>query len=300
MKILVFGAGVIGSLYAAKLKQAGHDVTLLARGPRLANIRTHGLILEDVVTQQRSTTPIHATDHLNAAYDLALITIRRDQLEAALPQLLESPIPTFLFLLNNPLAANPFAGRAPLGFPGAGGTLEGPIVRYTLIPQQPTTIAAHPRAKSIAKTLREAGFKTQISRDMTGWLQCHAFFITAIAGALYRSGADTQRLSNNPATLRLMCDGIGEGFQTVRTLGRSIQPFALKILITRMPRSFAVRYWRNYFSKPMADYVLARHARASPNEMRAIAADCRQMLAQSQINSPALSELYQEIDAYRK
>jgi ketopantoate reductase len=39
MKILVYGAGVIGTLYAARLQQEGHQVTILARGSRLADIR---------------------------------------------------------------------------------------------------------------------------------------------------------------------------------------------------------------------------------------------------------------------
>lgn len=34
MRILVLGAGVIGSVYASKLLAAGHDVVLLARGRR--------------------------------------------------------------------------------------------------------------------------------------------------------------------------------------------------------------------------------------------------------------------------
>ena len=45
MKILVYGAGNLGSLYAAKLKDAGHDVTILARGKRLHSIREHGILL---------------------------------------------------------------------------------------------------------------------------------------------------------------------------------------------------------------------------------------------------------------
>ena len=45
MKILVYGAGNLGSLYAAKLKDAGHDVTILARGKRLHCIREHGILL---------------------------------------------------------------------------------------------------------------------------------------------------------------------------------------------------------------------------------------------------------------
>ena len=47
MRILVLGAGVIGSVYAAKLLQAGHEVVLLARGHRLADrCRVHVLAVE--------------------------------------------------------------------------------------------------------------------------------------------------------------------------------------------------------------------------------------------------------------
>lgn len=45
MRILVFGAGVIGSVYAVKLLQAGHEVVMLARGRRLSDLLTHGLVL---------------------------------------------------------------------------------------------------------------------------------------------------------------------------------------------------------------------------------------------------------------
>ncbi len=47
MKTLIFGAGPTGSLYAARLFEAGHDITLLDRGQRLEDLRTHGVALED-------------------------------------------------------------------------------------------------------------------------------------------------------------------------------------------------------------------------------------------------------------
>ncbi|MFQ5935891.1 MAG: ketopantoate reductase family protein, partial [Acidiferrobacterales bacterium] len=50
MKILVYGAGVLGSLYAARLKEAGNDVAVLDRPKRLGFIRDHGILFEDVLT----------------------------------------------------------------------------------------------------------------------------------------------------------------------------------------------------------------------------------------------------------
>ena len=43
MRILMPGVGVIGSVYAGHLRDAGHEVTLMARGRRLAELQTSGL-----------------------------------------------------------------------------------------------------------------------------------------------------------------------------------------------------------------------------------------------------------------
>jgi 2-dehydropantoate 2-reductase len=43
MKIAIVGAGAVGGFLGALLARAGHDVTLLARGPHLAAIRATGL-----------------------------------------------------------------------------------------------------------------------------------------------------------------------------------------------------------------------------------------------------------------
>ena len=45
MKICIFGAGAIGGFLGLKLSQAGADVSLVARGPHLAAIQSHGLML---------------------------------------------------------------------------------------------------------------------------------------------------------------------------------------------------------------------------------------------------------------
>mgnify|MGYP001374583466 FL=1 len=57
MKILVYGAGVLGSLYAARLKESGQDVTVLARGKRFDEIEGQGIVLEHALKGTRSVTP---------------------------------------------------------------------------------------------------------------------------------------------------------------------------------------------------------------------------------------------------
>ena len=112
MKILVYGAGVIGTLYAARLQDGGNRVTVVARDQRLADIRRYGLALEDIVGHGRSTTQVDTTERLgpNDQYDIALIAVRRDQLASVVPELTANyRIPTFVFMLNNPTGSRGLA-----------------------------------------------------------------------------------------------------------------------------------------------------------------------------------------------
>src|SRR5579859_1591597 len=105
MNILVYGAGVIGSVYAARLHEAGYTVSLLARGQRAVSLRTHGILLENTVTGQHTTTWVSIIDHLalTDSYDVVLVTVRLDQLASILPSLAANhQTPTVLFMLNNP------------------------------------------------------------------------------------------------------------------------------------------------------------------------------------------------------
>jgi 2-dehydropantoate 2-reductase len=311
VKILVFGAGVIGSLYAAKLAQRGHCVTVLARGQRLADIRQYGLVLDDILRASRSTTAVATIERIDpqGQYDVALITVRRDQLATAMPELATNrQIPTLLFMLNNPTGSDGLvkalgADRVFLGFPGAGGARNGHVVSYAMIPEQSTMLGElggrrTMRLRGVVQGFREAGFPTQISTDMDVWLKTHAFFVTAVCGAIYLAGGDCRALSENRDDLRLMVEGVREGFSTVRALGFSVAPVSLDVLFSWLPKSFAIRYWRRFFKSEMGDHVFGRHARNAPREMRDIANDCRGLLRKSGVDTPALLQLYQAIDQY--
>ena len=67
---------------------------------------------------------------------------------------------------------------------------------------------------------------------MDAWLKAHAFFVTAVSGAIYMAGGDCHRLSEDKATVVLMAKGVREGYAAVRALGLSVAPFALRLLFT--------------------------------------------------------------------
>ncbi|MEZ5649723.1 MAG: 2-dehydropantoate 2-reductase [Burkholderiaceae bacterium] len=61
MKICIYGAGAIGGYMGAKLAQAGSEVSLVARGPHLAAMRTRGLTL--VEDGHETTVPVRAVQN---------------------------------------------------------------------------------------------------------------------------------------------------------------------------------------------------------------------------------------------
>jgi len=184
MHVLVYGAGVQGSLYAARLREHGHDVALLARGQRLRDLRDHGIILEDIVSGRRTVTPVTVVERLDPAdaYDLAMVPVRREQVGAILPVLAAAErIPTMLFMHNHAGGSDELVDavgreRVLLGFPGASGRREGPAIEYILIPQQPPCSrervgVAVTRATAIASASRSAGTWTPGSRRTPCWSQ---------------------------------------------------------------------------------------------------------------------------------
>jgi 2-dehydropantoate 2-reductase len=172
VKIIVYGAGVIGTLYAARLQEGGHRVTVVARGQRLADIRRYGLVLEDIVGHGRSTTRVDTIERVdpNDQYDIALISVRRDQVASVVPEFTTNHrIPILIFMLNNPTGTTDLAqalgrDRVLLGFPGAGGTRDGHVVRYAMIAQQPTTLGELGGDRAPARTGRNVS-AVRISYD---------------------------------------------------------------------------------------------------------------------------------------
>jgi 2-dehydropantoate 2-reductase len=282
VRILVLGAGVIGSVYAGKLLRAGHEVVLLARGRRLADLRGEGLVLQDAEAGERTVSPVRCVSEVGAGecFDLVLVPVRAEQILSTLPLLAAQNDGSDVVFLGNPadhraaiMAA--LGSRALFGFPAAGGVRDGPVVRYVLISQQRTMLGepdgtTTPRVRRLRGVLSGAGFPTTISADIGGWLLGHAAFVVPVAFALYRVGVDAPRLAADRATMRLMVLATRETFTALRRAGNREVPTNLRILYS-LPTVVVVAYWRRVLAGPRGELWFGAHSRAAPEEMRSVA-----------------------------
>jgi 2-dehydropantoate 2-reductase len=305
MKILVYGAGVLGSLYAARLRRAGCDVSILARGERLADLQKHGVVLEHALSGVQEVTDVAVVEHLapDDAYDYVIVLVRKNQVDSVLPILAANHAASnILFMVNNALGYDRWMeavgrNRLLVGFPGAGGTREGHVVRYIVISglSQPSTFGQVDAGKTerlvdIVAAIKRAGFPVTICRNMDAWQKTHVAWISPIANAVYMAGGDNYRLANMPEAVRLMIRAIREGFQVLRKLDVPITPSKFRGLLW-MPEPLLVALLRRWAATEHCETVATRHANAAVDEMRLLAQEFQQLASSSGIPTPARDEL---------
>jgi 2-dehydropantoate 2-reductase len=305
MKILVYGAGVLGSLYAARLKQAGNDVAVLDRRKRLGIIRDHGILFEDVLTGKCRRVRIGTVDKLSPddAYDLIIVMVRRTQVASVLPVLSRNhKTPNILLMVSNAAGYYEWIeaiGRERLliGCAGAGGALEDNIVHYTVVPRwlQPTTLGeldgeTTPRLKRIAKTFRRAGFPVAISRNMDAWQKTHTALVLPMANAIYMAGGDNYRLANMPEVLQLLVRAVREGFQVLRQLGVAVTPPKLRAW-EWIPAPILVWMLGCWANTEHFEAVVSRHANAARDEMKELGDEFEALAERAVVATPAMDRL---------
>ncbi|WP_432744956.1 ketopantoate reductase family protein [Streptomyces sp. JH002] len=260
MKLLVYGAGVCGSLFAARLHEAGLDVSLLARGERLASLRRHGVQLAEADSPAVRRVPVPVVEHPAGAYDLTAVIVRAHQVDAVLESLagLEGDV---LFLHNwaggaEPLGAAIGHERVLLGFPAMGGTMDGDIVRYRattfLTSRVPMPIGepdgrTTPRLERIVREFRTAGIKAKAEPRMDAWLTTHAAFEVPLGQAAHAAGGPVA-LAEDPEAIRGMLRLIR---QNLAALPTPPVPRAFAALRT-LPEGLLVALVRRFLRSPAA------------------------------------------------
>lgn len=306
MDILVYGAGVIGSVYAARLQEAGHNVSLLARGQRAVSLRAHGIQLEDASTGRRTTTRVSVVEHLvpTDSYDVVLVTVRLDQLHSILPILAANQqVPILLFMLNNPAGMRQFEQLDPQrvipGFPACGGVREGDVVHYIAPRRVPTMLGeadgrVTPRLRQLASIFRQAGFTVGLSSDMQTWLKTHALMDMGIIAAVTMAGGKSAQLARSRRNVVMLVQAMREGLLALRALGTPLTPFSLTLLFLRLPSFLTVILMQSLLRTRLSSLGIDAHFGDDIDniaELRQMAREIKEQLRSSPLATPTLNRL---------
>ncbi len=280
MRLLIYGAGVIGSLYARLLWEAGFDVTLYARGRRLHQLQTNGLCYYRKGRLCRADVPVTGRLAADDVYDFILLTVREDQLHAALGELRSNKSPTIVTMVNSLEHYETWericgTDRILPAFPGAGGSLENGILDAALTPRlvQPTTISGKDgqktgRVRTFARILHQADIPYQTVPDMHIWQLCHLAMVVPIADAYYEA-ADPEHAGEDQALMRLTARRLRRNFRRLSSMGLPLSPRKLT-LFRDLPLPLLQFGLSAVYKSSFGNIFMYRHAMKAPDEMRSL------------------------------
>ena len=240
MKILVVGAGVIGTTYAWQLSAAGHDVTLFVRPDNRETIEREGIHIRCKDERQKQTTITKVTyqpkviDELQpeAGYDLIIVSVRAQQLAAVLPTLAAGAGQAdILFFGNNwwgdeRIRQHLATDRYFFGFSRlVGGWRTGNQVDCIIFntPGLETLLGEKygqltPRLQNLVEAFKQAHLKPVVRKEILGWLAVHYVEFLGAIGGILKAGS-VKAFAADGAIVTQAILATREGFQVCQARG---------------------------------------------------------------------------------
>ncbi|SNR44154.1 alpha/beta fold hydrolase [Halorubrum vacuolatum] len=308
MKILVFGAGPLGSLKAARLHEAGYDVHLLARGQRLVDLKEHGIVIQEEGADGREVAHVKVVESFEPDddYDLVLVVMGEHQAVKILGTLAENEhVPTFLFMGNNVSGPDELVRalgkeRVMFGFPYPGGKRDGHVMRVLPINEDNTyTIpigevdgTIRPRTRQVAAVLEDMrGYDVEIRTDMENWLKYHAaLLMSGLVPALYAADTSMKPMGETRDLLVLAVRATKEALRGLRAAGYAPSPPIVRIF-EYVPEPICVWAIGRLMRKEYAKISVEGHARDGRDEMRYLFDGLRSILDETDVKTDAIDQL---------
>lgn len=278
MKILIYGAGVIGCLYASLFSKAGYDTNIYARGKRLESLNKKGLLYRKNNKIQKANVNVISQLKDDEFYDFIFLTVRENQLYVALEELKDNISPTIVTMVNSLDEYNKWEdicgkGRILPAFPGAGGSFNNDILDATLTPRiiQPTTFSEINGKKSrriieLITIFKESKIPYQMVKDMHSWQLCHLAMVVPIANAYYEA-KNPSKAGLEKEVMMKTAKQIKNNYRILRELGIELSPMKMN-LFCYMPISILSLALSRTFMSKFGDKFMYQHSMKAPDEMR--------------------------------
>ena len=306
MKILVYGAGVLGCNLARNLFRAGKDVTLLARGNWAVEIKQNGLRVKDKFSPRTSVSRIPVVTKLapDAQYDVIFVVLRYTQLDSALDTLRENQTKNIVFVGNN-VRSRALAAALPgknvlFAFALSAGHRE--CDRVVSIDLKKITVGqlsgAASNAGLIGEIFRSTKYKVVYESNMEDYLLCHAAFVMPAAFACYKTDGNLKKLRGNTTYLNRLIDANIEGYRAIKNAGHEILPKADADFESKKYRKTCLRFFKLMCATSLGKLCASDHAMNAIDEMSALNRDIKRFFDENGAAYPVWQELEAEAGRY--
>ena len=306
MKILVYGAGVLGCNLARNFFRAGKDTALLARGRWAEELKKNGLRIKDKFSPRMSVSRIPIVTELKAEddYDVIFVVLRYTQLESIMETLRASRAKNIVFV-GNDVRASAIAASLPeknvmFAFASSAGHRERDYVAS--IDLKKITIGQIADAPSnerlIQKIFDGTKYKVAYEPNMGDYLLCHAAFVLPVAFACYKTDGDLKKLKGDTAYLNRMIDANIEGYRALRNAGHEILPKDDSEFEGAAYRKTCLRFFKLMCATGLGKICASDHAMNAVEEMSALDRDLKQLFDENGAAYPVWQSLERDAGKY--
>ena len=304
MKILIYGAGVLGSYLAHELHRGGNEVTILARTERFNHLITKGLVIEHVRQKIKTVDQVRITDSLmpEDCYDVIFVVMQKSQISDTLPTLTNNTASKKIVFIGNNCEADKthstfmrLSESKPMvlfGFLSCAGHRSGSVIYNWHSKKSSILMGAYQKDDEFANEMRDifsgTSLALEIKRDINGWLKYHCALVAPICLAIqYENGASKSLRKSK--VLSLAIDAVKESIQMFEQQGfQNEAPHNIKLL--GWPTNKIQWILSRLLSTKTGQFIAVDHALAACDEISMLA---RELLSYSEENDYSLSSLRQ-------